>query len=370
MADTLPYYSATTPPQAGPVLLLEADPSRAFRSMARTILGHMREGQLGDRCRQSQLLEVVGSLELEALADKPDRSPGPAEEALWAAYESAPPAALVAFDPVAALVAARWTASHRHLARPPLGVGVVGSLWMEPLWQQAALGRFVLPDATMASQLAAQGRPSEALVPIGLGVCGRFGTGVSEGRRSCRLTLGLPLDLPALLLVTEGFYTDEALRYVEAAARCPGSGQPILLLVDAAGDRLTLEAARALVKRFDLPGRVFGRVDEAGILWGAADRVAGRALDQLVTRALTCRAPYFALAPADARQRGLVSALGRLGAGEAIRDPDALANRLLSREPWDTPLDASRLETVASPSVLPRIAEALTQMIVEHEAKA
>lgn len=364
MTDTLPYF---TPPSGGEVLLLEADPSRAFRSMARTILGHLREGQLGARCQQVQLLESVGSLELEALSDHPDRPTGAAEEALHAQHPA--PSALVAFDPAAALVAARWAASLRHVPRPPLTVGVVGSLWMEPLWGQAHLDRIVLPDEASANQLAGEGRLAEALVPIGLGVCGRFGAGVSEGRRSCRLTLGLPLDLPVLLLVTEGFYTDEVLRYVEAAARCPGSGLPILLLVDAAGDRLALEAARALVKRYDLPGRVFGRVDEAGLLWGAADRVAGRALDQLVTRALTCRAPYFALAPADARQRGLVAALGRLGAGEAVRDPEAFATRLLAPEPWDQPLDGSRLETVASPSVLPRIAEALTQMVVEHEAK-
>ncbi|MDY0004231.1 MAG: hypothetical protein RBU30_23225 [Polyangia bacterium] len=366
MADKLLNASPT---RAGSVLILEGDPSRAFRSMARTVLGHLREGQIGDRGLQIQLLEQLGSVELEAIAERPDRPAGLAEEILREAYQRQPPSTLVAFDPTAALVASRWAASLSHLERPPFTVGVVGSLWLDPLWLKPPLERFILPDEGLASQLAAHGRPSEALVPIGLGVCGRFGAGVAEGRRSCRLSLGLPLDLPALLLVTEGFFTDEVLRYVEAASRCQSSGQPCFLMVDAAGDRLALGAARDLLERHGLPWRVFGHVDEAGLLWGAADRVAGRALDQLVTRALTCRAPYFALAPADARQRGLVSALERLGAGEAIRDAEALASRLLSPIPWDQPLDASRMETVASPSVLPRIAEALTQMVVEHEAK-
>lgn len=348
------------------MLLLEAEPSRAFRSMARSVAGYLTEGQLGNRCKQVQLMERLGSVELEALVQRPDRPAAGEEEALREAHVAAPPACLVAFDPVAALVAIRWAET---LPRPPLTIGVVGSLWLDPLWRGVRLDRWLLPDETLAAELLEEGQPEETLVPVGLGVCGRFGLGVAEGRASCRLTLGLPMEVPTLLLVTEGFFADEALRYVEAAARVRHGDQRLCLLVDAAGDRFALETASDLFHRLDLPGRVFGRVDEAGLLWGAADRVAGRALDHLITRALTYRCPFFALEPADPRQKGLVEALERLGAGEGLRGPDALATRLMGQKPWHSPLDGSRLDMVASPSVLPRMAETITRMVLEHEAR-
>jgi hypothetical protein len=385
----------TRPPAR--VLLLEAEFNWAFRSMARTIVAHLEEGQLRGGCRKVQTHEPLGSVVLEALADDPERKAGAKEERLRDSLLDPPPDAIVAFDSLAGVLARRW--AEAVPGARPLTVGVVGSLWTDPLWHRAAPDRLILPDESMAHGFHHQGRASDALIPVGLGVCGRFGAGIHEGRSACRLSMGLPLEAPTLLLATETLWADDVVAWMRAAAdglaasstgqpspARPGAGPadggstscsgqasaspPYTLLVDAAGDRLSLEAARKTLEDLGLQqqGRVFGRVEEAGAYWGAADRVVSVALDHLVTRALTCRCPFWAIRPADERQRGILRALEALGAGEAVADPERLRERLAAGPGWTTPLDASRLDTVATPAVLPRIAEMITQLVLSHAA--
>jgi hypothetical protein len=401
------------------VLLLEAEFNWAFRSMARTIVSHLEEGQLEGGCQKVQTHEPLGSVVLEAVADDPQRPAGAKEERLRDRLLNPRPDAIIAFDALAGVLARRW--AEAAPAPRPLTVGVVGSLWTDPLWHRAAPDRLILPDETMAWGFHDEGRASDALIPVGLGVCGRFGAGIHEGRASCRLSAGLPLEAPTLLLATETLWADDVVAWIRAAAAGlaqgagapaggaaplaeaaappaeaaappaeaaappaeaaappaeaaapPAEAAPYTLLVDAAGDRLGLEAARATFTELGLDkrGRVFGRVEEAGTYWGAADRVVSVALDHLVTRALTCRCPHWAIRPADDRQRGILRALRTLEAGEAMPDPETLRQRLAQGPNWTPPLDGSRLETVATPAVLPRIAEMITQLVLSHTARA
>lgn len=346
----------TTRAGAGPVLLLEAEENRAFRSMARTITGHLEEGQLRGRLEIVQARSALGSVAIEEVVAEPARRASAAEAAWQKEWVARRPAAVVAFDSLAGLLARRLSGAVE--VEVPI-IAVVGGLWPDPLWRAVRPWRVVVPDERLGAQFLAWGLLPDAVVPVGLGVCGRFGEGVREGRQGCRSTQGLPLDPPTLLLVTEGLFADDVLEWMGAAAR-----PELTLLVDAAGDRLARQAAEERLAALGIAGRVFGRVDEAGMLWGAADRVVGVALDHLVTRALTYRAPFWAIRPADDRQRGLVAALERLGAGGAVAHPEALGAWLAADDGWAAPLDASRLETVASPGVLPRIAEAITQMLL------
>ncbi len=389
MTETPPEATAASP--APPrVLLLEAEFNWAFRSMARTIVSHLEEGQLKGGCHKVQTHEPLGSVVLEAVADDPQRPAGAKEERLRERLLDPRPDAIIAFDALAGVLARRW--AEAAPAPRPLTVGVVGSLWTDPLWHRAAPDRLVLPDESMAWGFHDEGRASDALIPVGLGVCGRFGAGIHEGRASCRLSAGLPLEAPTLLLATETLWADDVVAWIRAAAEGlargadaraagaagaagaapPAASAPYTLLVDAAGDRLGLEAARATFAELGLGdrGRVFGRVEEAGTYWGAADRVVSVALDHLVTRALTCRCPHWAIRPADDRQRGILRALRTLGAGEAMPDPETLRQRLAQGPDWTAPLDGSRLETVATPAVLPRIAEMITQLVLSHTARA
>jgi hypothetical protein len=340
------------------VLVLTGEANRAFRSTTRTIVGLLREGQLGDRCVELDARGPIGSVALEAIADAPDRPIKDGEEALVEKLALAPPAVIVAMDPLAGVLASRWAAA----LGGPLTVGVVGSLWVDPLWRAATLDRWIVPDQTMATSLYDAGQPPDGLVPIGLGVCGRFGIGVREGRADCRKALHLDPDRPALLFVAETLWADELAPWLEAVA---AAAPDLTLLVDAAGDRLLLAEARRLHRQMGRPGRVFGRVDEAGLYWGSADRVVGRALDGLVTRALAFRCPFWALRPSDDRQRGILAGLEHLGAGAALDGPADLGARLAAPG-WDAPLDASRLETLAGAAVPQRIAAAITQMAAER----
>jgi hypothetical protein len=339
------------------VLVVTAEANRAFRSTTRTVVGYLREGQLGDRCRDLDARGPIGSVALEAIADRPDRPIKDGEEALVEKLALAPPSVLVAMDPLAGVLVGRWSPELDCLT-----VGVVGSLWVDPLWRAAALDRWIVPDQAIARALHDAGQAPEGLVPIGLGVCGRFGIGVREGRRDCRKSLGLDHDRPVLLFVAETLWADDLAPWLETIAR---KAPDLTLLVDAAGDRLVLAEARRLHAQLGLTGRVFGRVDEAGLYWGSADRVVARAMDGLVTRALAFRCPLWAIRPADARQRGILAGLEHLGAGSPVADPDGLA-ALLAAPGWDAPLDAARLETLAGAGVPQRIAAAITQMAAEQ----
>jgi hypothetical protein len=345
------------PPERS-VLVVTAEANRAFRSTTRTIVGILREGQLGDRCRDLDARPPIGSVTLEAIADRPDRPIKDGEEALVEDLALAPPSVLVAMDPMAGVLISRWASE----LGDPLTVGMVGSLWVDPLWRAAALDRWIVPDQTIARVLLEDGCAPEGLVPIGLGVCGRFGIGVREGRSDCRKSLGLDLDRPVLLFAAETLWADDLAPWLEAIAR---TAPNITLLIDAAGDRLLLAEARRLHAQLGLAGRVFGRVDEAGLYWGSADRVVCRALDGLVTRALAFHCPLWAIRPTDDRQRGILAGLEQLDAGGPVTNPDDLAAQVAT-DGWSIPLDGSRMETLAGAAVPGRIADAITQMAAEH----
>lgn len=344
-------------PPGSNVLVLTAEANRAFRSTTRTIVGILREGQLGERCQELDARKPIGSVTLEAIADQPDRPIKDGEEALVEDLAPTPPAVIVAMDPMAGLLASRWATE----LEDPITVGVIGSLWVDPLWRAAKLDRWIVPDQTMAHALHDAGQAPEGLVPLGLGVCGRFGIGVREGRLDCRKSLGLDSKRRVLLFVAETLWADDLAPWLEAIARVTPE---LTVLVDAAGDRLLLAEARRLHKALSLKGRVFGRVDEAGLYWGSADRVVARALDGLVTRALAFRCPLWAIRPTDDRQRGILAGLEHLGAGGGVDDAADLAAQLATPG-WDAPLDAGRLETLAGAAVPQRIADAITQMAAE-----
>lgn len=345
-------------PPGTSVLVLTGEANRAFRSTTRTIVGILREGQLGERCRELDARKPIGSVALEAIADQPDRPIKDGEEGLVEELALAPPAVIVAMDPLAGVLASRWADELNN----PITVGVIGSLWVDPLWRAAKLDRWIVPDQTIARTLYDAGQEPDGLVPIGLGVCGRFGIGVREGRTDCRKALGLDPERPVLLFVSETLWADDLAPWIEAIGRATPE---LTVLIDAAGDRLLLTEARRLHKALGLGGRVFGRVDEAGLYWGSADRVVGRALDGLSTRALAFRCPFWALHPADDRQRGILAGQVHLGAGAPVADPEDLTAQL-NAGGWDAPLDASRLETLAGAAVPQRIADAITQMAAER----
>lgn len=343
----------------GDILVVVAEAGKAFRSLARTIHGYLNEGRFAGRVQVLEPFSRLGSVTMEQVIADPGVRVRGGEEALVEELAARPPIALVAADPLAGLLLQRWA----PLLGKPLTIGVVGSLWLDPLWHRARLDHLIVPDRLVAGVFHGEGVGADRLVPIGLGVCSVFGDGVRVGREDCRRRLQLPVHRPTLLLVTETIWADDVRRWLEAVQRAAQATSPITLLVDAAGDRFAADEAMETHARLGLGGTVFARSDEAGLYWGAADRVVARALDHLITRALACRTPYWAIRPADPRQRGLVQALAALGAGEAIADPAELQARLTGPDPWQTPLDGNKLATVAGAGIIGRISRAIAQMV-------
>jgi hypothetical protein len=346
-----------TPDARSLVFLIAEDRSAALSAGHRLALGGPA-GIARAPVHERDVEERLGATYLAELAEAPDRPPaGPESDALEE-IAALRPAALVAGDPLAAVLAHRWA--------PRLGartIAVIGSLWLDPLWAAARLDRYVVPDVGSARRLADAGIPAGSVTPMGLGLCGRFGEGAREGREGCRRRMGLPEAPRALLLTSRGVYADELAAWIAALADLP---DPPLLLVDAATDRLCLATAREALARHGLPGAAYGKLEGAGYLWGGADAVAGRADDTTVTRALTYRIPQLLVDPKDDRQRGIVAALESVNAGVAVASPADLHARLAAGPAWAAPLDAATLNVVAGDGVPARIAAAITQLVASE----
>jgi len=85
----------------GTLILVTAEWNRSFRSIARSVAGHLEEGQFAGRCHFLEADQPLGSVVLETLAQRPDAPLSSAEEALIQDVSGRRPLALVAFDPTA-----------------------------------------------------------------------------------------------------------------------------------------------------------------------------------------------------------------------------------------------------------------------------
>ncbi len=308
------------------VLLLWADPRRGIKSIARTIAGTLEAAPHNLRLTQVDLPEAMAArslvqqvasmigTRLEAAVVSSMGWP-PVEEAL----AGRKPRVVVAMDPVAAAAVDAWRAKG-HL-RAPL-VGVVSSLWLDPAWASTAVDRLSVVDETQAEAALDQGLPAECLVPCGVPVCGGFSSIQPDDKEPLRKAFDLPVGRPVVLVVTDGLDSDQL---TGALLQLGMVAENATLMFDVARDDEAADLLRRRAGLYGIKARMFGKVEEAGQLWAAADAVVARPLAYVEQRVIPNRLPLICLHPRGEAEQQAARCYRDQGVGAVVEHPATLA---------------------------------------------
>jgi UDP-N-acetylglucosamine:LPS N-acetylglucosamine transferase len=206
------------------------------------------------------------------------------------------PQVVVTMDPAAASAVDAWRG--KGLLRAPQ-VGVLGGLRLDPAWARTAVDRLSVADPSQAEVAVQLGLPEECLVPCGIPVCGGFSSVSPDEKEELRRRFGLPVDRPVVLVVTDGLAPDQL---TGALFQLSMVSERAALLFDVARDDEGAELLRRRASLYGVQAQMFGKVEEAGHLWAAADVVVARPHSYVEQRALALRLPLICL-PADEEER-------------------------------------------------------------------
>ncbi len=323
-------HPAETPDTAAagdrPVLTLWAESRNGIRSVARTLCGVL-EGpphglpvvwvDLPEAMQAGPLVKQVASAVGRRLEVTVVAAMG------WAAVEQRlgdrAPGVVVAMDPVAAAAVDSWRSKGR--LRAPL-VGLVSSLWLDPAWAQTAVDRLCVADEIVARSGLELGLPAECLVPCGVPVCGGFSGPSSEERGALRRRFGLAADTPLVLVVTDGLDPDQLTGALFQLSLVAERAQ---LLFDVDRDAEAADLLRRRASLYGVRARMFGKVEEAGQLWAAADVVVAQPHLYVEQRVVAQRLPLVAIFPEGEAQRQRARIHDQRGIGRHVQSLATLA---------------------------------------------
>ena len=308
------------------VLLLWTDPRRGVKSIAHTIAGTLEEQPHGLRVTQVDLPEAMAA---RSLVQQVASMIGTRLEAAvvsslaWPAVEEAlegrQPRVVVAMDPITASAVDSWRA--KGLLRAPL-VGIVPGLWLDPAWARTAVDRLSVVDEVQAEAALDGGLPAECLVPCGVPVCGGFSSSQPDDKEPLRKAFDLPVGQPLVLVVTDGLNSDQL---TGALLQLGMVAEKAALLFDVARDDEAADLLRRRANLYGIKARMFGKVDEAGQLWAAADVVVARPLIYVEQRAVPNRLPLICLHPQGETEQAAARCFQDRGIGAVVTHPATLA---------------------------------------------
>lgn len=308
------------------VLLLWSDARRGIKSIAHTIAGTLEDEPHGLRVTQVDLPEAMAA---RSLVQQVASMIGTRLEAAvvssmgWPAVEEAmdgrQPRVVVAMDAVTATAVDSWRA--RGLLRAPL-VGVVSSLWLDPAWTRTAVDRLSVVDEVQAERALDLGLPAECLVPCGVPVCGGFSSLQPDDKEPLRKTFDLPVGRPVVLVVTDGLDSDQL---TGALLQLGMVAEKAALMFDVARDDEAADLLRRRASLYGIKARMFGKVEEAGQLWAAADLVVARPLVYVEQRVVPNRLPLICLHPKGEAEQEAARCFRDRGVGAVVKHPATLA---------------------------------------------
>jgi UDP-N-acetylglucosamine:LPS N-acetylglucosamine transferase len=344
-----PQSTKATPTTIGPdgALILWSSSERGLRSVGRLLSGLLAaephalstvEFDLGSTLGSKGLLVSLASLagkgaEIAAFA----ALAWPAVEALLSGRR---PRVIVALDPPAAAVAGAWRT--RGLLRAPV-VGVLSGLHLDPLWGVARVDRLSVADAVQAEAALAIGLPAECIVPSGIPVCGGFSSVSPDEKAEHRRRHGIALSRPVVLVVTDGLGEETV---ASALFQLGLLDEKASILFDVAYDDGSAELLRRRAPIFGVRAQMFGKVEDAGQLWAAADLVVARHHLYVEQRALSLRLPYIVLLPKGEAELAAAASYTVRRIGRSITSLSTLAAELELQIVPET-LEASRRTIVS-----------------------
>lgn len=226
---------------------------------------------------------------------------------------------VVAMDPVVAGAVDTWRGKgHLHA---PL-VGVISGLRVDPAWAKTSVDRLSVADEHQAEQALELGLPAECVVPCGIPVCGGFSSVSPDEKQELRRRFDLPEQAPVVLVVTEGLDHDEL---TGALFQLSMVGDRASLLFDVARDDESASLLRRRASLYGVQARMFGKVEQAGQLWAAADVVVSRSHLYVEQRVVALRLPLIHLLPDGETGRETARIYVERGIGRSVTHLATLA---------------------------------------------
>jgi len=321
------------------VLILWADNEMGIRSVGRTLCGILEEEPHGltvtwvdlpEALQARSLVQQVANLVGDRLESAVVTTLG------WQAVEERlagrQPRVVVAMDPVAAAAVDGWRG--KDLLQAPL-VGIVSSLRLDPAWAHTAVDRLSVADELQAERGLKLGLPAECLVPGGIPVCGGFSDPEPDNKEQYRQRFGLPVDRPLVLMVTEGLNHEQL---TGALFQLSMVADKATVMFDVARDDEGADLLRRRASLYGIQARMFGKVEEAGELWAAADLVVARPQLYVEQRVVAQRLPLVCIFPKNEAERQKGRIYKERGIGRDVSNLATLAADI------DMQLDAGAME--------------------------
>ena len=309
------------------VLLVWADPCRGIRSVSRTVSGLLRDEPHNLATVEVDLPEALtGHSIVQTLASWTGMQRETVAVRGWPVVQQQLagelPQVVVALDPVAAAAVDTWRKEDR--LRAPL-VGLTFGLRLDPAWARTAVDRLAVADEQMGEEAVSLGLPAECVVPAGIPVCGGFSSVSPDEKERLRGKFKLPLTGNVALVVTDGLESDELTGALFQLSLLPTD---TTVMFDVARHDEAAQLLRRRAALYDVQARMFGKVEEAGELWAAADVVVARPQIYVEQRAVALRLPYIHLLPQGEEQREMARVYVERGVGRVVEHLSTLATQI------------------------------------------
>lgn len=229
------------------------------------------------------------------------------EQQLGREVDAFRPDALVCFEAGAARVAC---ALRDRSPRPFPILAVIHDLEPSAAWSQSEADRYFVVDETAAVHLEDHSVPGHRIVPVGVFGEYAFAHAGAESRTTLKKKFGLSGSV--VLALVEGLGVEASGQLALQLSLVSGD---VTFLFDAGDDTEVAATLRAQVPMLDMKAKLFGRIDDAPLLWRSASIVVAQPTESAIARALAVGAKVICHQPVGSAETRLANALEQRGQG-------------------------------------------------------
>ncbi len=229
------------------------------------------------------------------------------EQQLGREVDAFRPDALVCFEAGAARVAC---ALRDRSPRPFPILAVIHDLEPSAAWSQSEADRYFVVDETAAVHLEDHSVPGHRIVPVGVFGAYAFAHAGAKSRTTIKKKFGL--SGAVVLALVEGLGVEASGQLALQLSLVSGD---VTFLFDAGDDTEVAATLRAQVPMLDMKAKLFGRIDDAPLLWRSASIVVAQPTESAISRALAVGAKVICHQPSGSAETRLANALEQRGQG-------------------------------------------------------
>ncbi len=253
----------------------------------------------------------------------------------------------------------RWEAEHGR-SPVPFATVITDLTTFHPAWVDPEVDLITVATEEAYEEVLRLGAPSHKVKVLGLPVRESF-RHVPEDKVALRQALGLMRDLPVVLLMSGGQGMGPVEKIASAIAEARVKAQLVIVCGSNEALRRRLEA-----KRWPIPTRVLGFVEDVHRWMGASDVLVTKAGPGTIAEALICGLPMILYGYIPGQEEGNVVFVKRRKIGAYIAEPREIARTLTrwlrSPDQHLAPM-AERARTLGRPHATQDIVEALLSLV-------